>query len=74
MLSKLTSKNQITIPGKVIRDFPDVQHFDVCVEDGRIVLTPLRLGQAEAVREKLAELGIGESDVRDAVKWARRKG
>ena len=40
--------------------------------DGRIVLTPVRMQQAQAVREKLQQLGITEQDVSDAVAWARR--
>ena len=40
-------------------------------ENGRIVLTPVRVNRADAVRAKLAELGITETDVADAVAWAR---
>jgi len=43
----------------------------VTVEDGRIVLTPVRVQRADAVRDKLAELGISEADIEDAVTWAR---
>lgn len=38
---------------------------------GRIVLTPVRIHRADAVRAKLADLGITEADVADAVAWAR---
>ncbi|PIW82642.1 MAG: AbrB family transcriptional regulator [Nitrospirae bacterium CG_4_8_14_3_um_filter_70_85] len=72
MLTKRTSKNQVTIPKPVADKFPDVEHFEVEVEDGRIILTPVRTGGAEAVREKLASLGIGENDVSEAIRWARR--
>ena len=41
-------------------------------ENGRIVLTPVRLNRADAVRAKLAELGLSEADVAEAVAWARR--
>ena len=41
-------------------------------QDGRLVLTPVRLGRPEAVRAKLAELGITEADVERAVEWARQ--
>ncbi len=72
MLAKLTSKNQLTLPKTVISGFPDTRYFDVTQEDGRIVLTPVRIGRADAVRKKMAELGLSESDVAAAVTWARR--
>jgi len=43
------------------------------VDGDRLVLTPTRLGAAAAVRRKLAELGVTEADVADAVAWARQK-
>ena len=58
VLAKLTSKNQITLPKAVIADFPDSLYFDVTKENGRIVLTPVRLTRADSVRAKLSELGI----------------
>ena len=44
----------------------------MAVENGRIVLTPVRLQQAQAVRDKLAQLGITDQDVQNAVAWARQ--
>jgi antitoxin component of MazEF toxin-antitoxin module len=73
MLAKMTSKNQITLPKSVISQLPAAEYFDVEVEGGRIVLTPVRVQKADAVREKLAQLGIDEKDVEDAVSWARGK-
>jgi hypothetical protein len=49
-----------------------VEYFEVQARDGQIVLTPVRIQRADAVRAKLAELGIEEADVADAVAWARR--
>lgn len=72
MLAKLTSKNQLTLPKAVISDFGGTEYFDVTNENGRIVLTPVRVNRADAVRAKLAEVGITEGDVADAVAWARR--
>ena len=72
MLAKLTSKNQLTLPKAVISTFPETEYFDVTRERGRIVLTPVRLTKADAVRDKLAELGLTEADVDRAVAWARR--
>jgi hypothetical protein len=37
------------------------------------VLLPVTIGKADAVRAKLADLGITAQDVADAVKWARKK-
>jgi len=72
MLTKRTSKNQVTIPKMVAEQFPNVEHFEVHVEGGRIVLTPVLPGGAAAVREKLASLGIAEGDVGKAIDWARK--
>lgn len=72
MLAKLTSKNQLTLPKAVVADFQDSQYFDVTKEYGRIVLTPVRVNRADAVRAKLAELGLSDTDVAEAVAWARR--
>ncbi len=72
MIAKLTSKNQLTLPKAVISAFPDVEYFDVSNENGQIVLTPVRFTRADAVRSRLAELGLSEKDITAAVAWARR--
>jgi hypothetical protein len=72
MLAKLTVKNQITLPKAAISQVEASEYFEVTVEAGRIVLTPMRLQQADKVREKLADMGITEADVQEAVNWARR--
>jgi UDP-N-acetylglucosamine enolpyruvyl transferase len=72
MLAKLTSKNQITLPKAAVSSVEAAEYFDVAVENGRIVLTPVRVQQAQAVRDKLEKLGITEQDVEDAILWARR--
>ncbi|RIK92599.1 MAG: AbrB family transcriptional regulator [Proteobacteria bacterium] len=74
MLAKLTSKNQLTLPKAVVSSCKGVEYFDVTEEDGRIVLTPVRLNRAAAVRAKLAKLGITEDDLAEAVTWARKGG
>ena len=71
MLAKLTSKNQLTLPKAATAAVETTEYFDVTTENGRIVLTPVRINRADAVRAKLAELGISEGDVADAVRWAR---
>ena len=50
MLAKLTAKNQITIPKKIIDQMPDVRYFDVELEDGAIVLKPLRIYDTDLER------------------------
>lgn len=73
MLAKLTFDNQLTLPDVLISEFKGVEYFDVAHEDGSIVLTPTQATHADAVRSKLEDLGISESDVADAVAWARRR-
>ena len=71
VIAKLTSKNQLTLPKAVVADFHGYEYFEVSQQHGRILLTPARLNRAGAVRAKLAELGITEADIHDAVDWAR---
>ncbi len=73
MLAKLTSKNQLTLPKSIVQSVGKAEYYDVAVESGRIVLTPVRIQQADAVRAKLEALGIDEQDVNDAIAWARRE-
>ena len=72
MLAKLTSRNRLTLPKAVVDDFRGSEYFDVTKENGRIVLTPVRVNRADAVRAKLAALGMSETDVAETVAWARR--
>ena len=72
MLAKRTSKNQLTLPKAVVQAVGDAEYYEVTTDNGSIVLTPVRLQQAEAVRDKLAALGIKENDIKDAVEWARK--
>ena len=71
MLAKLTSKNQLTLPKGVMTNFEGVDYFDVSEDNGRVVLTPVHLVRADAVRARLAEMGITEADVAAAVEWSR---
>jgi len=72
MLAKLTSKNQITLPKAVVSLVDVAEYFEVAAENGRIVLTPVRLRKPQAIRDKLQQLGITEQDVGDAIAWARQ--
>ncbi|MBL8540954.1 MAG: AbrB/MazE/SpoVT family DNA-binding domain-containing protein [Betaproteobacteria bacterium] len=72
MLAKITSKNQLTLPKSITNAIGPTEYFEVEARDGRIILTPVRIQRADAVRAKLAELKFSEQDVADAVEWARR--
>ena len=72
MLAKLTAKNQLTLPKAATNAVGPAEYFDVQTRDGQIILTPVRIQRADAVRAKLAELGLKESDIADAVTWARQ--
>jgi bifunctional DNA-binding transcriptional regulator/antitoxin component of YhaV-PrlF toxin-antitoxin module len=77
MLAKKTSKNQITLPKAIAAAFPDTQYFDVDIEDGRIILLPVKMQPVKAtledVRGKMRRLGVSEADVGEAIRWARSK-
>jgi hypothetical protein len=74
MLAKVTSKNQLTLPKSVTNAVGPAEYFDVEARDGQIILTPVRIQRADAVRAKLAALDLTEQDVSDAVAWARKGG
>ena len=42
------------------------------VDGGQIILTPVKIQRADAVRSKLAALDLSEQDIADAVAWARK--
>ncbi len=71
MLAKLTSKNQLTLPKSVTRAIGEAEYFEIKVENGQIILTPVKIQRADAVRAKLATLELSEQDITDAVAWAR---
>ncbi len=80
MLAKKTSKNQVTLPRDVVKEFPGIDYFDVEIRDNTILLKPVKVvpaGQADdsisAIRAKMEKLGVAEKDVEDAVRWARKK-
>ncbi len=76
MIAKKTTKNQLTLPKDIVKEFPGIEYFDASIVDRRIVLIPLRVTHAdtlENVRQKLFKLGVTETDVTDAVRWARKR-
>ena len=74
MLAKITTKNQITIPKKIIDQLPDVKYFDVELKKGLVLLKPLRVYDTnlEKIRSKLKKLGLNENSVKEAIQWARK--
>lgn len=72
MLAKLTSKNQLTLPKRITNQIGAVEYFDIKVENGQIVLTPVKIQRTDEVRAKLAQLDITEEDIAEAVSWARK--
>ena len=75
MLAKMTSKNQITIPKKIIEQLPDVEYFEVELKDGIVMLRPLRIYDTslEKIRAKIKKLGLNENTVKEAIEWSRSK-
>lgn len=72
MLAKLTSKNQLTLPKAAVEAAGNAEYFEVEARAGRLVLTPVRMQRADAVRAKLAQLDLGDDDLAAAVSWARK--
>ena len=50
MLTKLTAKNQLTLPKAVTNAIGPAEYFEVEARDGQIILTPVRIHRAYAVR------------------------
>jgi bifunctional DNA-binding transcriptional regulator/antitoxin component of YhaV-PrlF toxin-antitoxin module len=75
MLAKITSKNQITIPKKIMDQIPDTSCFEVEFKDGAVILRPLRTYSTslEKIRSKIKTLDLKPDCVSEAIKWARSK-
>ena len=75
MLAKITSKNQITIPKKIIEKIPNVKHFDIELKDGIIIMKPIKFYDTnlDQIRAKVKKLGLKENSVAEAIKWAKSK-
>ncbi|MDH0863082.1 AbrB/MazE/SpoVT family DNA-binding domain-containing protein [Mitsuaria sp. GD03876] len=72
MLAKLTSKNQLTLPKSVTDKLGPVQYFEVVLQAGQVLLTPVRIQRGDAVRAKLAELELGDELVAQAMAFASK--
>ena len=75
MLVKVTSKNQITIPKKLMDKFQGVQYLDVHYQDGSLILKPVQTygTNLSSIRSKMEQLGLDADTVQEAVEWARSK-
>jgi len=75
MLAKMTSKNQITIPKKIVDQLPDTDYFEVELKEGLVLLKPLQIYETdlEKIRSKMKNLGLKTNSVREAIKWAKSK-
>jgi hypothetical protein len=75
MLAKKTSKNQVTLPKKVLQEVPDTEYFDVTTKDGVLILKPVTVTEAGSqlatIRRKIKDLGIVPEDIDRAIAWAR---
>jgi hypothetical protein len=45
MLAKKTSKNQLTLPKKILKDIPDTDYFDVSLKEGIVMLRPVTVAE-----------------------------
>lgn len=74
-MAKMTSKNQITIPKKIVDRLSDIQHFDIEMKNGMVVLKPVKIYDTslEHIRSKVKKLGLKPDCVEQAVAWARSK-
>jgi hypothetical protein len=75
MLIKLSSKNQITVPRKILARLPNTKYFEVQLENGALVLKPVELVETnlELIQRKMTDLGLNEDCVAEAIRWARSK-
>lgn len=74
--AKLPAEKESALPQSVLGDFPGIENFEVVRTEAGIRLKPLRpleTGKIDRIRKKIAASGITESEVRDAVEWARRR-
>ena len=77
MLAKKTSKNQVTIPKKILKEIPDTDYFDVSLREGAVVLRPVTVAEPGSrlatVRQKIRDLGLESADIDRAIQWARSR-
>jgi hypothetical protein len=75
MLTKLTAKNQITLPAALVAELPPTEYFDAQCIDGVVVLQPVKvvpLVELKQLRRRLRKARVRRSEVAEAIRWARR--
>jgi hypothetical protein len=74
-LLKLSSKNQITLPKKIVDRFPDTEYFEIETRDEEVILRPARIAvrgeTLKRVREKIKKLGLTEDIIHEAIAYVR---
>lgn len=77
MLVKKTSKNQVTLPKRIVEGLPDTDYFDVSLKGGAVVFSPVKgIGSSRhlaTARRKVRKLGLTPKDIENAVRWARMR-
>lgn len=78
MLCKITRKNQVTLPKKILERFGRIEYFDAESDENKIILIPVTMipikkSNLSDIQEKISSLGISEEDIDNAVKWARKE-
>jgi hypothetical protein len=75
MLIKLSSKNQITVPRKILARLPNTKYFEVELKDGALVLKPVEVVETnlKQIRQRMDSLGLEENCVAEAIRWARSR-
>jgi len=75
MLAKITAKNQITIPKKIMEQLPETQYFDLELADGVVMLKPVKVldTNLDQIRYKIDKLGLKPGSVGEAIQWAKQK-
>jgi hypothetical protein len=76
LLTKKTTKNQLTIPKALLDRLPATDYFDAEVVCDALVLRPVQIVPAvdiDRVRDRLERDGVEPDEVKRAVRWARSK-
>jgi len=75
MLAKITAKNQITIPKKIMEQLPETQYFDLELVKGVVMLKPVKVldTNLDQIRYKIDKLGLKPDSVNEAIQWAKSK-
>jgi hypothetical protein len=58
MLIRLSSKNQITAPRKILANLPKTKYFELELEDGALVLKPVEMVETklDQIQRKMTDL------------------